>query len=145
MKIEYISKVKEYLWIGFLISLVGYCTYSGSKGSDEDNKKWIPTEENIAKWEKRKNDVVNNQICDSIENDLKFAKDRLNYQCSGSYDSFVAVAKSIIPLSGLLNSIPKDYRSLDDIQPKIDYLQCKNNIVEKWKNCPVGYKPEFRK
>ncbi len=139
------NKIGEYLWIGFLISLVGYCTYSGFKGSDEDNKKWIPTEENIAKWEKIKKNAMNNQICESIKNDLKFAKERDIYKCSGSYNSFVALAKTYIPLSGLLDRIPKDHKSLDGIELKLDDLSCKNNIVEKWKNCPIGYIPEYRK
>jgi hypothetical protein len=40
------------------------------------------------------------------------------------------MAKVIIPLSGLLNEIPKDYQKLDGIEPKIDELNCKNNYKQ---------------
>jgi hypothetical protein len=140
----YLKKFAEYLWIGFLISLVGYCTYSGFKGSEEDKKKWIPTEENIEKWEKKKIALVNNEICNSIRQDLQNAKEKETYKCYGSYKSFITQAKIFIPMSGLLDRIPKNFRSLDHIEIKLDELDCKDNIVEKWKNCPTGYKPEYK-
>jgi len=139
MKKEYLNKVAEYLWIGFLISLVGYCTYSGFKGSDEDNKKWIPTEENIAKWEERKIEWLSGRVCELMDDEVENYKKRAQF-CSENYLQIYKRGKLIAQLNDAwfdANRIPKDYRSLDNLVILKDSLYCQER-VRAWDNCPTG-------
>ena len=139
MKKGYVNKVAEYLWIGFLISLVGYCTYSGFKGSDEDSKKWIPTEENIAKWKERKTEWLSGRICEQMDDEVSAYKNRGQY-CSENYLEVYKKGKFVAQLNNAwfdVHRIPKDHRSLDGLVTSKDSLYCKER-VRAWDNCPTG-------
>jgi len=135
----------DYLWGLFLISLVGYCTYNGTREDPKKKLDLIPNEQNILKWEQKKRSVLNNWICDFMDSDLKQAKERQFYECTGSsYAGILSISKIGINLSLDLHDIPKEYRSLNDINPLLEEISCRNNIEKKWRNCPTSYTPEYK-
>ncbi len=134
-----LNKIGEYLWIGFLISLVGYCTYSGFRGSDEDKMKWDPTKENIMKWEERKIEWLSGRICELMDDELNTYKKNGQF-CSEKYSEIYKRGKYIAQLNSPwfdANRIPKEYRSLDDLAISKESLYCQER-VRAWDNCPTG-------
>jgi hypothetical protein len=135
-----LNRIGEYLWFAFLISLVGYCTYSGFKGNDEDKKKWIPTEENIAKWEERKREWLSGRICERMDDEVIYYKKDGKF-CSEKYSEVYKMGKFVAQMNNAwfdANHIPKDYRSLNDLNISKNSLHCQEQ-VRAWDNCPTGF------
>jgi hypothetical protein len=106
LKKELLNKIGEYLWIVFLVSLVGYCTYSGFKGSDESDKKWLPTEENIEKWEKKKKSVRRSVVFVPSRTEFAGEVDQAVVSCVRATAAMILFAPSRVELVSSKLSCP---------------------------------------
>lgn len=126
-----IDKLIKYIFILAIILSLSWCV-SGIEITKA-------TPENIAKWEIRKKEIIQEDICRLMEMEIQNFLDKQS-MCSDSFRKVSSTAIFLSKLHSEIASLPENHREIGHIQYSIDTLICPNpTTITRWKQCPSGY------
>lgn len=137
-----VEKLFQGAVISALISLLTFCIYSGYETSKNEKLKSLPTKENQERWERRKYEYLQGQVCKTLEMEVENFRKNGTF-CLGTIDPTIAMQKKFIlfinhPFFDAAG-IPMEYRSMVGINLTSENLICADRIVERWRACPTGF------
>jgi hypothetical protein len=125
-----------------LLSLLTFCIYSGYETSKNEKSKSLPTKENQERWEHRKYEYLQGQVCETLEMEVENARKNGTF-CSRTIDSIIVMQKKFNlsinhPFFDAVG-MPMEYRSMEGVNLTSENLICNNHIIERWRACSTGF------